>query len=113
MASVDMPKRFAISLLPSPCVTNSSISSRTYFTGVLPITLDDLSSGFNVGTIVNLNPELLNFVGFTEAQVERYVDDVYAEYGLDRSNRADVLVDLKAFYDGYRFLPDAEPHLAA
>ena len=23
---------------------------RTYFTGVLPITLDDLSSGFNVGT---------------------------------------------------------------
>ena len=82
---------------------------RTYFTGVLPITLDDLSSGFNVGTIVNLNPELLNLVGFTEAQVERYVDDVYAEYGLDRSNRADVLADLKAFYDGYRFLPDAEP----
>ena len=82
---------------------------RTYFTGVLPITLDDLSSGFNVGTIVNLNPELLNLVGFTQAQVERYVDDVYAEYGFDRSNRADVLADLKAFYDGYRFLPDTEP----
>jgi len=82
---------------------------RTYFTGVLPITLDDLSSGFNVGTVVNLNPELLNFVGFTQTQVERYVDDVYAEYGFDRSNRRDVLADLKAFYDGYRFLPGAEP----
>ena len=82
---------------------------RTYFTGVLPITLDDLSSGFNVGTIVNLNPELLGLVGFSQAQVERYVDDVYAEYGFDRSNRADVLADLKAFYDGYRFLPGAEP----
>ena len=33
---------------------------RTYFTGVLPITLDDLSSGFNVGTVVSLNPDLLN-----------------------------------------------------
>ena len=82
---------------------------RTYFTGVLPITLDDLSSGFNVGTVVNLNPELLNLVGFTQSQVEKYVDDVYAEYGFDRSNRADVLADLKAFYDGYHFLPGAEP----
>ena len=42
---------------------------RTYFTGVLPITLDDLSSGFNVGTVVNLNPDLLGMVGFTQAQV--------------------------------------------
>ncbi|MBQ6141829.1 MAG: AAA family ATPase [Kiritimatiellae bacterium] len=82
---------------------------RTYFTGVLPITLDDLSSGFNVGTVVSLNPEILNLVGFTQRQVERYVDDVYAEYGFDRSNREAVLADLKAFYDGYRFRPDAEP----
>ena len=82
---------------------------RTYFTGVLPITLDDLSSGFNVGTVVNLNPDLLNLVGFTKSQVEKYVDDVYAEYGFDRSNRADVFADLKAFYDGYHFLPGAEP----
>ena len=82
---------------------------RTYFTGVLPITLDDLSSGFNVGTVVSLNPDLLNLVGFTQPQVEKYVDDVYAEYGFDRSNRADVLADLKTFYDGYHFLPGAEP----
>ena len=82
---------------------------RTYFTGVLPITLDDLSSGYNVGTVVSLNPELMNLVGFTQAQVEKYVDDIYAEYGFDRSNRESVLADLKAFYDGYRFVPDAEP----
>ena len=82
---------------------------RTYFTGVLPITLDDLSSGFNVGTVASLNPDLLGLAGFSQAQVERYVDDVYAEYGFDRSNREAALADLKAFYDGYRFTPDAEP----
>ncbi|MBO4288000.1 MAG: AAA family ATPase, partial [Kiritimatiellae bacterium] len=82
---------------------------RTYFTGVLPITLDDLSSGFNVGTVVSLNPELLNLVGFTQGQMERYVDDVYAEHGFDKSNHDAVLADLKAFYDGYRFTPNAEP----
>ena len=82
---------------------------RTYFTGVLPITLDDLSSGYNVGTVVSINPELMNLAGFTQAQVEKYVDDIYAEYGFDRSNRESVLADLKAFYDGYRFRPDSEP----
>ena len=82
---------------------------RTYFTGVLPITLDDLSSGFNVGTVVSLNPELLNLAGFTQTQVERYVDDVYAEHGFDRSHREAGLADLKAYYDGYRFVPGAEP----
>ncbi len=82
---------------------------RTYFTGVLPITLDDLSSGFNVGTVVSLNPELMNLVGFTQEQVDRYVDEIYEERGFDKSNREAVLSDLKAFYDGYCFVPGAEP----
>ena len=82
---------------------------RTYFTGVLPITLDDLSSGFNVGTVVSLNPDLLGMVGFSQSQLERYVEEIYADRGFDRANLPDALADLKAFYDGYRFLPGAEP----
>ena len=82
---------------------------RTYFTGVLPITLDDLSSGFNVGTIVSLDPDKLGMVGFANAQVNQYVDDVFAEYELDPSIKPAVLADLKAFYDGYHFLPGTEP----
>ena len=82
---------------------------RTYFTGVLPITLDDLSSGFNVGTVVSLDADKLGLVGFTQAQVDTYVDDVFAEHGLDPSLKTAVLTDLKSFYDGYRFVPGAEP----
>ena len=82
---------------------------RTYFTGVLPITLDDLSSGFNVGTVVSLDPDKLGMAGFTNAQVKAYVDDVFAEHELDPAIKPSVLDDLKAFYDGYHFLPGAEP----
>jgi len=82
---------------------------RTYFTGVLPITLDDLSSGFNVGTIVNLDPDKLGMVGFSEPQVKVYVDEIFAEHGLDPAIKPAVLADLKAFYDGYHFLPGVEP----
>jgi hypothetical protein len=82
---------------------------RTYFTGVLPITLDDLSSGYNVGTIVSLDEDKLGMVGFSEEQVEKYVDDIFADYGFDSSMKKTVLSDLKAFYDGYHFLPDSKP----
>ena len=82
---------------------------RTYFTGVLPITLDDLSSGFNVGTVVNLDSDKLGMVGFSKEQVKAYVDDVFAEHGLDPAIKSSVLSDLKAFYDGYHFLPGSEP----
>ena len=82
---------------------------RTYFTGVLPITLDDLSSGFNVGTVVSLDADKLGMAGFTESQVRQYVEEIFAEYELDPAIKTPVLADLKAFYDGYQFLPDAEP----
>ena len=82
---------------------------RTYFTGVLPITLDGLSSGFNVGTVVSLDPDKLGMVGFTQAQVKTYVDEVFVEHGLDPAIKSAVLDDLKAFYDGYHFLPGSEP----
>ena len=82
---------------------------RTYFTGVLPITLDDLSSGFNVGTIVNLRSDLLGLVGFTKAQILRYVDEIFTEHELPAELKPTVRGDLKAFYDGYHFLPGSEP----
>ena len=82
---------------------------RTYFTGVLPITLDDLSSGFNVGTVVNLRSDLLGLVGFTKEQAMRYVDEIFAEHELPAELKPTVRGDLKAFYDGYHFTPDAEP----
>ena len=81
---------------------------RTYFTGGLPITLDDLSSGFNVGTVVSLNKKLLNLVGFTKAEVIRYVDRIFEDYGFDPSKKDKVLSDIKAFYDGYRMLPGGD-----
>ena len=81
---------------------------RTYFTGVLPITLDDLSSGYNVGTVVNLRPNLLGMVGFSQADVERYVGEIFDSYGFDKSKMPTVLADLKSFYDGYSFIPNPE-----
>ena len=82
---------------------------RTYFTGVLPITLDDLSSGYNVGTVVSLRRDLIGLAGFTREQTVRYVDDIFAEYELPANLKSTVMSDLESFYDGYRFTSESEP----
>ena len=82
---------------------------RTYFTGVLPITLDDPASGFNVGTVVSLRSDLINLVGFTKAQTRRYVDEIFAEHELPAELKPTVVSDLENFYDGYHFAPESEP----
>lgn len=85
---------------------------RTVFmTGVLPVTLDDLTSGFNIGQNLSLRPEMLSMIGFTRTEVERYVDDVLFDYGFDLSLRPRILSDMRAYYDGYRFSGEADEPL--
>ena len=54
-------------------------SIRTCFcTGVLPVTMDDLTSGYNIAEILTLEPEFLSMLGFTYKEAE-----VYLRYVLD------------------------------
>jgi len=84
---------------------------RTFITGVLPITIDDLTSGFNIAEIVTLAPNLLSMLGFTQAEVEQYVDTVFADYGFDQQLKPQVFTALREFYNGYAFAINAEERL--
>ena len=81
--------------------------ARTFITGVLPVTMDDLTSGFNIGQIITLQDHVLDMMGFTQAEVETYVEEIAADYGWDDDLRRKVLDDLRIHYNGYRLLPDA------
>ncbi len=80
---------------------------RLFITGVSPITLDDVTSGFNIGTNLSLEPEFNELLGFTEAEV-RSVLETYRECGvLDRD--VNVALDLmREWYDGYRFAEEVD-----
>ena len=79
---------------------------RLFITGVSPITLDDLTSGFNIGTNLSLEPEFNELLGFTEAEV-RSVLEKYRKCGVDRD--VNVALDLmREWYDGYRFAEEVD-----
>ena len=81
--------------------TNTSIK-RVFVTGVSPVTMDDLTSGFNIGTNYSLSPEFNELVGFTEEDV-RAMLDYYATTCEFHHTTDELIAIMKPWYDNYCF----------
>jgi hypothetical protein len=75
------------------------VPSRTFITGISPVMLDDLTSGYNISTNLTLNPKYNEMMGFTQEEV----DWLMGETGV---NPAYITIDMPAYYDGYLFNKD-------
>lgn len=82
---------------------------RVFITGVSPIVLSDMTSGYNVGKDLYLEPDFNDLCGFTGAEVETVLTQLAAEGG-DWSP-AEALATMRTFYNGYRFSEDATESL--
>ena len=81
--------------------TYSSIE-RVFITGVSPVTLDDLTSGFNIGTNYSLDYGFNEMVGFTEAEVREML--TYYSQHFEFHHTVDELIEIiKPYYDNYCF----------
>ena len=80
---------------------------RLFVTGVSPVTMDDVTSGFNIGANISLLPEFNELLGFTEAEVRRMLE-MYRELGVFDQDVEEALGLMREWYDGYRFSEEAE-----
>ncbi len=81
--------------------------ARMFITGVSPITMDDVTSGMNIGDPRTTDFELNNLLGFTEKEVSDMVD-YYIEVDQLKQKKEVVMHILKEWYDSYQFAEDAE-----
>ena len=84
-------------------------SIRTCFcTGVLPVTMDDLTSGYNIAEILTLESDFINMLGFTHAETEAYLRYVLDKYTGSQERYDEIWQLIVNNYDGYRFSPKGE-----
>ena len=87
----------------------SGAIANIFITGVLPITIDELASAFNVGTFLTLEPAFEAMLGFTQTEVDQLLDQIYHDYALDPATRNEVNTVIKNNYNGYHFVdPEGE-----
>ena len=77
---------------------------RIFMTGVSPVTLDDLTSGFNIGWDLSMNPKFDKMLGFSTEDV-RAMLLYYKEVGMlpAESDVEVMLTEMKPWYDNYCF----------
>ena len=81
--------------------TESAIE-RCFVTGVSPVTMDDVTSGFNIGTNYSLSPQFNELMGFTEGEVREMLD--YYRTTCEFHHTTDELIEgMKPWYDNYCF----------
>ena len=79
--------------------TRDGIVDRIFITGVSPITLDSLTSGFNISDNISLNPVFHNMMGFTHEEVENMLH----QSAIPPEVIPNMMFDLREWYNGYRF----------
>jgi len=87
--------------------TQQGTVARVFITGVSPITLDSLTSGFNIITHLTHEKHFETLLGFTENEVRQLLSLVLT----DKTKENEVMQELKRWYNGYKFYPFSQEQL--
>jgi len=91
-------KQFFTILKTATDMENSPLK-RIFITGVTPMTMFDVTSGFNIGSNISLHPKLNDMVGFNEDELSQLLN--YYKLDIDKEI-------LKEWYNNYNFSEDNE-----
>ena len=84
-----------------------TVIDRIFITGVAPITLDSLTSGFNIGTDLTQKKKFNEMLGFTENELI----ELMKAQEISKEKQAELLPIMKENYDGYKFSLDGKERI--
>jgi hypothetical protein len=82
--------------------------SRVFITGVSPVVLSDMTSGYNVATSIYFEPRFNTLCGITQPELDGLVGQVLVDCGHDVAQQAAIVNLMQRFYNGYRFCYEAD-----
>lgn len=83
-------------------IYTGSVIERMYITGVSPVTMDDLTSGFNIADNYSTDARFNGMIGFSEAEV-RTLLTYYQQQGKLAHTIDELVGMMKPWYDNYCF----------
>jgi len=82
--------------------TQTGVVQKMFITGVTPITLDSLSSGFNIVSNISNEETFNGMAGFNQNEVNHSLEKTIFQK-CPTLNQAELLEKLKVWYNGYQF----------
>ena len=79
---------------------------RILMMGVSPVTLDDLTSGFNIALNITTDPDFNMMLGFSETEVREMIA-YYRNAGCIKADTEEMIAEMKPWYDNYCFAEES------
>jgi hypothetical protein len=76
---------------------------RVFFTGVSPIVLADITSGYNIAEDISSDKEFSDLCGFRDSETADTLDQIASECDYSHEETEEALTMVRTFYDGYCF----------
>ena len=79
---------------------------RFFATGIAPITLDSMTTGFNIATDITRYSEFVAMIGLTKQEVKEAIKEVLPEK--TEQEQEEIYNEMEQYYNGYRFSEQSE-----
>jgi hypothetical protein len=80
-----------------------SLFDRTFVTGVSPVVMSDITSGYNIAENIYLEPEFNDLCGFTEIEINNALKKIEEKCKFKKEKTDNALGIIKEYYNGYSF----------
>ena len=83
--------------------TESRVIERLFVTGVSPLVLSDVTSGFNIGDNLSTDVMFNTMIGFTQSEVDNIVNYYIQNKAIKPEHKTIILDAMKIYYNNYTF----------
>ncbi len=99
--------RYFYSILKDTTSQNDAAVARMFITGVSPMMLSDVTSGFNIAFNISVIRTFNEMVGFSESDVREMLSYYREATGVFRHTNDEIVDEIKNWYDNYCFSKEA------
>ncbi|WDN90082.1 hypothetical protein BuS5_03052 [Desulfosarcina sp. BuS5] len=83
--------------------TSSSMFDRVFITGVSPVVMSDITSGYNIAENIYFEPEFNDFCGFKQNEIEDVLKNIVDKCGFGKEKIKEAVSLMRTYYNGYTF----------
>ena len=88
--------------------TDGAGFDRSFITGVSPVVMSDITSGYNIAENIYLDSIYNNLCGFDAEEIEQAIKAIASECEFNEKDASDALYLMRIYYNGYTFAPGAK-----
>ena len=91
--------------------TSGSMFDKVFTTGVSPVVMSDITSGYNIAENIYFEPEFNDLCGFKQNEIEDVLKEIVDKCGFEKEKIQEAVNLMQTYYNGYTFSHATDEHV--